>query len=101
MTLTTVKWTVDDYHRMLDAGILVDKTVELLDGEIVEMSPEGILHADLSDEAAGYLRGLLEKVIVFRDPADGEYQQKQPLSQGSIAPLAFPDLSVPIHRLVE
>jgi Uma2 family endonuclease len=58
-SLTTLKWTVDDYHRLVDGGILDDKHVELLNGEIVEMSPEGIPHADLSDEAAGYLRGLL------------------------------------------
>lgn len=180
VTLTTVKWSVDEYHRLIDAGFLDNKHVELLDGEIVEMSPEGIPHADLSDEAATYLRGLLgdrakvregkpitlsnqsepepdlcicqnirynahhpypenifwvieysnsslekdltvklltyaaaaiqeywvvnlkaRKVIVFRDPADREYQQKQTLSQGNITPLAFPDISVPINRLVE
>ncbi|WP_255519561.1 hypothetical protein [Oscillatoria sp. FACHB-1407] len=25
MTLTPVKWTVEDYHRMIDAGILSDR----------------------------------------------------------------------------
>jgi len=25
MTLTTAKWTLDDYHRMIDAGILSDR----------------------------------------------------------------------------
>lgn len=58
-SLTTLKWTVGDYHRIVNGGILDDKHVELLDGEIIEMSPEGIPHADLSDEAAGYLRRLL------------------------------------------
>lgn len=32
------KWSVDDYHRMLQAGILRDRRVELLAGEVVEMS---------------------------------------------------------------
>lgn len=66
-TVTTAKWTVEDYHRMIDAGILDDRRVELLNGEIIEMSPEGIPHADLSDEAAGYLRRLLGERARIRD----------------------------------
>ena len=30
------KWTIEDYHRMIAAGILDDRRVELLKGEIVE-----------------------------------------------------------------
>jgi len=67
MTRTTVRWTVDDYHRMIEAGLLVDKNVELLDGEIVEMSPEGIPHADLSHEAGNYLRNLLGDRATIRE----------------------------------
>lgn len=48
--MTTVlkrrRFTVDDYHRMAEVGILTeDERVELLDGEIVEMSPIGSDHA--------------------------------------------------------
>ena len=40
------RFTVDDYHRMADAGVLgEDDRVELLDGEIVEMTPIGPPHA--------------------------------------------------------
>lgn len=40
------KFTVDDYARMAQAGILgEDDRVELLEGEIVEMAPIGPLHA--------------------------------------------------------
>ena len=40
MPLATRRFTVDEYHRMADAGILhEDDRVELLDGQIVEMSP--------------------------------------------------------------
>lgn len=178
-TVTTAKWTLEDYHRMIDAGILDDRPVELLNGEIVEMSPEGIPHADLSDEAAVYLRRLLGdrarvrdskpvtlpnnsepepdlcicrdvrynahhpypedifwliefsnsslakdlgvktrtyaaagiqeywvlnlkemKLIVFRSPSQTGYQSEQTFNQGSITPIAFPNVSVSVQRLL-
>ena len=44
---------------MIAAGILDDRRVELLKGEIVEMSPEGEPHSYFSSEAGEYLSGLL------------------------------------------
>ena len=39
------RFTVDEYHRMAEAGILrEDERVELLDGDVVEMSPVGDPH---------------------------------------------------------
>jgi Uma2 family endonuclease len=57
--ITTAKWTVEDYHRMIATGILSGRHVELLNGEIVEMAPEGESHAYSSDEAGEYLIYLL------------------------------------------
>ncbi|MEL7242933.1 MAG: Uma2 family endonuclease [Cyanobacteria bacterium J06573_2] len=59
MILVVAKWTVEDYHNMIAAGILDERKVELLKGEIVEMSPEGEAHAYSSDEADEYLSELL------------------------------------------
>lgn len=66
MTFIAAKWTTEDYHRMIAAGILCDRKVELLKGEIVEMSPEGEPHAYCSDEAGEYLSELLGKRAKIR-----------------------------------
>ena len=182
MSLTTVKWTVADYHRIIAAGILEERNVELIGGEIIEMAPEGESHAYCSDEAGEYLIYLLGdrakvrqgkpitlpvsnsepepdiaviqrlgqdyrehhpypenifwlieysnftlskdlgiksqiyaaagiseywvvnlrtmELIVFRSPTDEGYQLKETLTQGNINPLAFPDISISINRLL-
>lgn len=60
MTTLAAKWSLEDYHRMIEAGILNERHVELLKGEIVEMAPEGEPHAYSSHEAGEYLAVLLE-----------------------------------------
>ncbi len=67
MTLAVAKWTIDEYHSMIEAGILDNRRVELLRGEIVEMAPEGEPHSYFSSEAEEYLKSLLgdkAKVLV-------------------------------------
>lgn len=40
------RFTVDEYYRMVEAGVLrPDERLELLDGEIMQMSPIGSRHA--------------------------------------------------------
>ena len=56
---TLAKWSVNDYHRMVEAGILQGRHVELLAGEIVEMSPETPLHYSTAKRGARYLDELL------------------------------------------
>ncbi|NER81345.1 MAG: Uma2 family endonuclease [Leptolyngbya sp. SIO1D8] len=51
MTATLLRWTIDDYHQMIDLGLFVNRRVELLDGLVIEMAPEGPEHADLSTDA--------------------------------------------------
>ncbi|MEB3210331.1 MAG: hypothetical protein VKL39_03220 [Leptolyngbyaceae bacterium] len=36
MALTTAKWTLDDYHRMIDAGILSDRCAELQTHQVLK-----------------------------------------------------------------
>ena len=45
------RYSVDDYYRMAEAGILrADSRVELIDGEVIEMPPIGPLRASLITE---------------------------------------------------
>jgi Uma2 family endonuclease len=59
MTLTTAKWTIAEYHQLVETGLLDDRRVELLEGIIVDMPPEGMPHAFYCDESVTYLRTLL------------------------------------------
>src|SRR5487761_1088468 len=59
-------FTVTDYHRMAEASILADdERVELIEGEIVDMTPIGIRHlAQVDHLTVQFVRGLSEKAIV-------------------------------------
>ena len=45
LTLSYHQWTVPDYHKLGEIGLFADQRVELLSGEIIDMSPIGKLHA--------------------------------------------------------
>jgi len=173
------KWAVEDYHQMIEAGILQNRAVELLAGEIVEMSPEKPSHTFYGEELADYLRVSLtgkalirearpitlansepepdiavvkspreryrfchpqpedifwlieisdstlakdlqlkstiyaaagieeywilnlqkKQLIVFRSPQGREYLSQQIITQGTVSPLAFPEVEVSVERL--
>lgn len=60
-------WTVDDYHRMVETGILTEgDRVELLEGQIIEMNPQLPPHAATTQRAFRYLDRLLETVAYVR-----------------------------------
>jgi Uma2 family endonuclease len=60
------RFTVEDYYRMAEAGILhQDDRVELIEGEIVEMPPIGSSHAGTVDHLATLLgRAVGDRAIV-------------------------------------
>jgi Uma2 family endonuclease len=64
---TLAKWSVEEYHEMIEKGILSDRPVELIAGEIWSMSPEGPLHHSLNWEIADYLRDLLRGVALISE----------------------------------
>ncbi len=65
--ITIAKWSVNDYHRLIASGILNERQVELLAGEIVEMSPEGPLHTVYGEGLANYLRRQLTEKAWIRE----------------------------------
>ncbi len=175
-----IKWTLDDYHRMIEAGILENRSVELLAGEICAVAPEGTPHTFrsislfkrftkafgeqaevrdahpiiLSDSEPepdiAVVKGTFEdyehcqptaedvllivevasssldkdmnqkriiyaasgiqdywildlknsRLLVFREPQNDDYQLKTELQQGTISPLAFPDVSFAVAQLL-
>lgn len=177
---TQVKWTVEDYHRMIEAGILRDRNVELLSGEIHQMAPEGPSHTyyggsladrfrdqlagralvrearpitladsepepdvaialgtwedyrfrhphaaavllvveisetsltkDLEVKRAIYAAAGIEdywifnlrqpQLIVLCEPQNGDYQSEVRLQEGTLSPLAFPDLTFSVSQLL-
>src|SRR5688572_30107876 len=76
------RFTVEEYHRMGEVGILTDADrVELIDGEIVEMTPIGAAHARcvmFLNEA--FVRRLAGRAVVSPQNSLrlGQYLEPQP-----------------------
>lgn len=64
---TLTKSSLKDYHKMIETGILNERRVELILGEIIEMSPQGPIHTCISHTGVIYLRSLLKKKAVVRE----------------------------------
>jgi Uma2 family endonuclease len=80
--VTRKMFTVDEYHRMGEAGILTpEDRVELIEGEILQMSPIGNRHAACVDRAAKLLILRLQDraVISIQNPVRlDRYSEPQP-----------------------
>jgi Uma2 family endonuclease len=76
------QWTVADYARMREAGILAeDDRVELIDGEVRPMSPIGPLHAAIVKRLNEHLSGELraKAIVSVQDPIQlDDYSEPQP-----------------------
>jgi len=83
---TPHRFTVEDVDRMVESGVL-DRAarVELIDGELVDVSPQGPEHATLKDELRDRLAEAYRGVAHIRDQV--------PLALG-LRDLPEPDLAV-------
>lgn len=82
------KWTVNEYHRMIQVGILQDRRVELLAGEIHEMTPEGPPHTFYGGSLADFFRYRLGNRALVREAhpitlADSEPEPDIAIVRGS------------------
>jgi Uma2 family endonuclease len=60
-------FNVDEYYRMAEVGLLSpDVRVELIDGEIFEMSPIGSTHAGTVDRSSAFLNRKLGGTVIVR-----------------------------------
>ena len=51
-------FSVEEYHQMVESGIFKERRVELINGLIIEMSPEGTEHAYFEENLAKKLERL-------------------------------------------
>lgn len=73
MAIARRQFSVEDYHRMRDAGIFGEEDrVELLDGEIIQMSPIGPLHAAIVKRINTLLGqvSLGQHIVSIQDPIE-------------------------------
>jgi Uma2 family endonuclease len=69
--MTRHRLTVDDYHQMAESGILgPDDRVELIAGEVLDMSPIGALHAAIVRTLARWLTDSAgpRAIVAVQDP---------------------------------
>jgi Uma2 family endonuclease len=75
-------FTVDEYHRMAEAGILSeDDRVELIDGEIIKMSPIGNRHVACVNRLNAVLTSKIDQaaIVSVQNPfAVDDYSEPQP-----------------------
>jgi Uma2 family endonuclease len=67
MTSITYKWSINEWHELVNSGALEGKPVELLEGNIVEMSPEGVEHSYTNDSVVKYLRRILANLADVKE----------------------------------
>jgi hypothetical protein len=63
---TLAEWVGDDYHRMIEAGILPGRQVELMAGVVVDGRPETPIHYNTTNRSSRRLQGLFEGLADVR-----------------------------------
>ena len=74
---TLTKWSVADYQRMRNLGILECRLCKLINGEIWDTAPEGEFHRFI-----------------------GGFSTQNTISNDIIYPVAFPEVESAVHQLV-
>jgi Uma2 family endonuclease len=64
--LQTAKISIQDYHSMIDAGIFPNRRIELLAGDLIELSPETPCHANSNHKLFKYFLTLFAQLADVR-----------------------------------
>lgn len=65
---TLYKFTVDAYHKMIEAGVFAEtERIELIKGMLVKMSPKGKRHAAVTDRLTKAFYKLLGERVIVRN----------------------------------
>ena len=113
---------VEEYYRMAEVGILTDNDhVELIHGEIIEMSPIGSRHASIVNRITKILTGLVgdsaivsvqnpikvndlnepEPDVAVLKPRDDFYAEKHPGSQDIFLVIEISDTTLAYDREIK
>ena len=58
-------FSVEQYHQLVERGLLTeDSPVELIEGEVVPMSPIGSRHAGIVNRSSTYLNRMLSDIVL-------------------------------------
>jgi Uma2 family endonuclease len=74
-------FTVDEYYRMAEIGVIPDRRTELINGEIIEMSPMGARHASVVGRITEFMVPLLKGKAHLRPQLPlrlNDYNEPQP-----------------------
>ncbi len=96
MTLTTYKWSVIEWHQLVDTGVLDGKPVELLNGEIIEISPDGIPHSYTAQSVANYIQEIFKNKAYMRQAHPITLDNSEP--QPDIAVVRLPETIYAQHH---
>lgn len=66
MTTFLHRWALEDYHHIVETGVLSESDCELLRGSIIDMPPEGPEHAHRCETTARYLERSLGEGWISR-----------------------------------
>lgn len=62
-----MRWTVEEYHQLIDIGFLDDRRVELINGHLIKMLPQSPEHADSVKFLYDTLSEALKNRAIVRD----------------------------------
>jgi Uma2 family endonuclease len=92
-----LRWTLDEFERLTELGILSEEDrIELIEGELVPMSPKGNRHELVRDELQNWIMRRLPETlrlsseIGWRPPGADTYVEPDLL----ICPMAFKGVTV-------